>query len=207
MKNTLIASFLFLVVAVLSAPLFVDAQTTGSGMITITKTNPLAFGTVEGVLDKILGTLRGIIVILSLVFIVLGAIFYVTSGGDEGKVRFAKGAITASVIGLALGIAAPSFLKEIGGIIGWGGAATGTVAGSLTISQIVTNVLNFILSIFGILAIIMLVVGGLTYLSSAGDEDRIDTAKKMIKWAIVGITISFSAVVIVQQIADLLLGA
>lgn len=206
MKRLLISVGILSMLA-FAVPSFVDAQTTGGGTITITKTNPLAFGTVEGVLDRILGTLRSIIVILSLVFIVLGAIFYVTSGGDEGKVRFAKGAITASVVGLALGIAAPSFLKEIGGIIGWGGAATGTVAGSLTISQIVTNVLNFILSIFGILAVIMLVVGGLSYLSSAGDEDRIDTAKKTIKWAIVGITVAFSAVVIVQQIANLLLSA
>ena len=206
MKRLLISVGILSVLA-FAVPSFVDAQTGISGNITITKANPLAFGTVEGVLDRILGTLRSIIVILSLVFIVLGAIFYVTSGGDEGKVRFAKGAITASVVGLALGIAAPSFLKEIGGIIGWGGAATGTVAGSLTISQIVTNVLNFILSIFGILAVIMLVVGGLSYLSSAGDEDRIDTAKKTIKWAIVGITVAFSAVVIVQQIANLLLSA
>lgn len=207
MKKLFFLSLFVLAVAAMAAmPLFADAQLPGD-TITITKTNPLAFGTVEGVLDRILGTLRGIIVILSLVFIVLGAIFYVMSGGDEEKVRFAKGAITASVIGLALGIAAPSFLKEIGGIIGWGGAATGTVAGALTISQIVTNALNFILSIFGILAVIMLVVGGMMYLSSAGDEDRIDTAKKTIKWAIVGIVVSFSAVVIVQQIADLLLAA
>jgi hypothetical protein len=205
MKNFLFS--LFAITAImLVMPSFAGAQPM-SGDINVIARNPLAFNTVEGVLDKILGTLRGIIVILSLVFIVLGAIFYVTSGGDEGKVKFAKGAITASVIGLALGIAAPSFLKEIGGIIGWGGAATGTVAGSLTISQIVTNALNFLLSIFGILAVIMLVVGGLTYLSSAGDEDRIDTAKKMIKWAIVGIVVAFSAVIIVGQIADLLLGA
>jgi hypothetical protein len=206
MKNLFLSVFVFMTIALI-VPSFVDAQVYNDNMITITKTNPLSFNTVEGVLDQILGTLRGIIVILSLVFIVLGAIFYITSGGDEGRVKFAKGAITASVIGLALGIAAPSFLKQIGDIIGWGSTNSSAVAGALTISQIVTNALNFLLSIFGIIAVIMLVVGGMMYLSSAGDEDRIDTAKKTIKWAIIGIVVAFSAVVIVDQIASLLLGA
>ncbi len=205
MKNLFFPLFI-LAAVVMFAPSLADAQIPGGGTITITKSNPIAFGTVEDVVDSILGTIRKIIVILSLVFIVLGAIFYIVSGGDEGRIKLAKGAITASVIGLAIGIAAPSFLKEIGGIIGWGSADSSAVAGALTISQIASNALDFLLSIFGVLAIIMLVVGGIAYLSSAGDEDRIDTAKKIVKWAIIGIVVAFSAMVIVDQIASLLLG-
>jgi hypothetical protein len=161
----------------------------------------LAFNTVEQVLDSILGTLRSIIVILSLVFIVIGAVLYITSAGDEGRMKTAKGAITAAMIGLAIGLAAPSFLKEIGSVLGWGAVNSSAVAGAVTLSQIATNVLNFLLSIVGILAIIMLVVGGIMYLTAAGDEDRIDSGKKIVKYSIIGIVVALAALVIVSQIA------
>lgn len=155
----------------------------------------------EQVLDSILGTLRGIIVVLSLVFIVIGAVLYITSAGDEGRMKTAKGAITASMIGLAIGIAAPSFLKEIGSVLGWGAVSSSAVAGAATLSQIATNVLNFLLSIVGVLAIIMLVVGGIMYLTAAGDEDRIDTGKKIVKYSVIGILVALASLVIVSQVA------
>ena len=172
---------------------------------TINFTNPLAFNTVEEVLNSILGTLRGIIVVLALVFIVIGAVLYVTSAGNDKQMETAKSAITAAMIGLAIGIAAPSFLKEIGNILGWGPVNSSPVAGAQTLTQIATNVLNFLLSIVGILSIIMLIVGAIMYLTAAGDEDRIDTGKDIVKYSIIGITIAFAAMVIVGQIATLLI--
>lgn len=168
---------------------------------TITFTNPLAFNTVEQVLGSILGTLRGIIVILALVFIVIGAVLYITSAGNEGQMTLAKGAITAALIGLALGIAAPSFLKEIGNVLGWNGVNAGAAANALTLSQIARNVLNFLLSIVGILGIIMLVIGGIMYLTAAGNEDRIDSGKKIVTYSIIGIIVALASLVIVAQIA------
>ena len=50
----------------------------------------------------------------------------------------------------------------------------------------------------------MMIVGGVMYLTSAGDEDRIDTAKKIILYSIIGIAVSLAALVIVRQIAALL---
>lgn len=163
--------------------------------------NPLAFNTVEEVLTSILGTLRGIIVILALVFIVIGAVLYITSAGNEGQMTLAKGAITAAMIGLALGIAAPSFLKEIGNVLGWQGVNAGPTANALTLSQIARNVLNFLLSIVGILGIIMLVIGGIMYLTAAGNEERIETGKKIVTYSIIGILVALASLVIVSQIA------
>lgn len=174
--------------------------TSSSGGTTINFTNPLAFDTVEDVLDSVLSTLQGIIVTLSLVFIVIGAVLYITSAGDEGRIKTAKAAITASMIGLALGIAAPSFLKEISGVLGWTSLPS-AASGALTLSEIAMNVLDFLLAIVGVLAIIMLVIGGMMYLTAAGSEDQIDTGKKIIKFSIIGIAVSLAALVIVSQIA------
>jgi hypothetical protein len=163
-------------------------------------TNPLAFTTIEGLLQNFLATMQKIIVTLALVFIVIGAIMYVTSAGDSGQIESAKKAITMAMLGLAIGIGAPSILKEISSILGW--TATGdTVANAKTLSQIAVNVLNFLLGIFGVLAIIMMVIGGIMYLTSAGDEDRIDTGKKIFTYAIVGAVVAMAAMVLVRQIA------
>ncbi|MBP9728009.1 MAG: hypothetical protein KBD27_01385 [Candidatus Moranbacteria bacterium] len=168
---------------------------------TIDVTNPIGFDTVQDSLDSILGSLQAIIAIISLIFIVIGGILYMTASGDEGRVKTAKGAITAAMIGLALGVAAPSFLKQIGDILGWG-AIPGPATGKPFL-EIATNVLNFLLSITGIIGIIMLVVGGLMYITSAGDEDRMDTGKKIVQYSIIGIAISLGALVIVTQLAKL----
>lgn len=177
------------------------SQTSTGSSQTINFSNPLKFSTVEGLLDQILSTLRGIIVILSLIFIVIGAVLYITSAGNDGQMKTAKGAITAAMIGLALGLAAPSFLKEIGTVLGWGTVNSSAVGTAQTLSQIATNVLNFLLSIVGILAIIMLVIGGIMYLTAAGDEDHIDSGKKIVKYSVIGILTALAAMVIVSQIA------
>ena len=73
-----------------------------------------------------------------------------------------------------------------------------------TLTQIALNFLNFLLSIVGALALIMLIVGGIMYMTSAGDDDRIKTGKKIVTFSILGIFISLAALVIVKQIAALL---
>src|SRR6185369_550317 len=177
-------------------------STTQGNLTTVTFSNPLKFDTVEGVLNNVLSTLQSIIVVLALVFIVIGAILYITSGGDEGRMKVAKSAITASLIGLALGLAAPSFLKEIGTVLGWNNVTSSVVASSQTLTEIATKVLNFLLSVVGILGVIMLVICGIMYLTAAGDENRIDTGKKIVTYSIIGIMVALAALVLVNQIVS-----
>lgn len=197
--------------------------------VTITFTNPLKFETVQGVLGSLLNSLQGIIVAISIVFIVIGAVLYITSAGDEKRITKAKQAITASMIGLAIGIAAPSFLKEIYTILGGAptvncsgltgadldkcNAVNATLTAGQPIAVIALNVLNFLLSIVGALALIMLVVGGIMYVTSAtstvgtgGNEKKVSAAKKVVLYAIIGIAVALGAMVIVKQIAKLFTG-
>jgi len=178
-------------------------QESASGETRIEIRNPLIFSDIEGVLGSLLKALQQIIVVLSLVFIVVGAVLYTTSAGDEGKMKVAKGAITASMIGLALGIAAPSFLKQIGDILGWGPTVNSLDPNTKTLTEIAFNTLQFLLSIVGVLGIIMLVFGGLTYITAAGDEGRSETGKKIVTYAIIGIAIALISLILVTQIANL----
>lgn len=163
--------------------------------------NPLKFSTVDGVLTSVLEALQGIIVILAIIFIIIGALIYITSAGNDSRMSLAKGAIMAALIGLALALAAPSFLKEIGSILGWTDVNNATVASAQTFTQIASKVLNFLLSIAGIIAIIMLIFGGFTYLTSAGDESKAEAGKKIALYAVIGIALALSALVLVTQVA------
>ncbi len=165
--------------------------------------NPLQFNTLEGVLMGALTALQGIIVILAIIFTIIGAVMYITAAGNEGRLILAKGAITAALIGLALALATPSFLKEIAAILGWQNIidASNTISGAKTFVQIAEDVLNFLLSIVGILGIIMMVVGGILYLTSAGDEGKTETGKKIVKYSVIGIAIALAALILVTQVA------
>lgn len=211
-----LASFLIVFAFLFSVNFSLAACVAGSGNANeICFTNPLQYDTVEGLLVSLMDGLRAIVVVLSLVFIVIGAVMYIVSSGNEKLMTMGKNAIMASMIGLAIGIAAPSFLHEIYSIAGEEDATIvcadlegeamdecqRVLEGSLTLSQIALNVLNFLLSIVGVLSIIMLVAAGMMYITAAGDEGRMETGKNMAKWAIVGTAVALGAMVIVKQIA------
>lgn len=176
------------------------AGATGNGSLVFT--NPLQFNNVEGFLANILVVAQRIIVTLALVFIVIGALLYITAGANPDNAENGKKAITAALIGLAIGIGAPSLLKELGGIIGWNGVNSGAVAAAPSLTMIALKVLSFLLGILGIIAMIMLVIGGIMYLTSAGDEDRIEKGKETFKYSLLGIVIALSSMVLVTQIAS-----
>ena len=169
---------------------------------TANMSNPLEFDTVEGVLNSVMGNLQGIIATLAVLFIVIGGLLYITSAGDSKKAEMGKAAMTAAMIGLVIAILAPSFLKEISIVLGW---STGSGGAAKTISEIAMDILKFLLGIIGALAIIMLVAGGIVYTTSAGDEDRVDMGKNMIKYSIIGLIVALLSLAIVRQVAEILI--
>ena len=189
-----------------------STTTTGSGtagqVVNISLVNPLKYNTVQQVLMALLYALQGVIVVLSLVFIVIGAVLYITSAGNQGRVTMAKTAITAALIGLAIGILAPTFLKEIATVLGWNSTAPlpSEVSSARSAADILLSVLNFLLGIVGTLSIIMLVVGGVMFLTAAGSQDRITTGKKIVTYALLGVVVALASLVIVRQLAAFFAG-
>lgn len=147
---------------------------------------------------------QGVIVTIALVFLVLGGIFYIFSAGNEKNIGTAKKMITAAMIGLAIGIAAPSFLKEIAAILNWGNGTNNIPAevnAAPSLMTIASNLLNFLLAMVGILAMLMIVVGGLMYFAAGGDEKKTDVAKNIVKFAIIGTAVALVSLIIVRTIA------
>lgn len=66
------------------------------------------------------------------------------------------------------------------------------------LSVTVVNILNGIIGILGVIAVIFIVVGGVNYMTSAGDAGKIEKAKKTILYAAIGLAICALAFAIVN---------
>lgn len=89
---------------------------------------------------------------------------------------------------------------------GWGlGNPYGLPEGRII--DILSNLLFWLLAIFGIVGIIGFVISGILYLVSSGDDGMITKAKTAMKWSIIGIIVGLSGFVIMQAVMGLLGGA
>ena len=71
------------------------------------------------------------------------------------------------------------------------------IADSTDINTIIVDVINWILAFLASMSVLMIVVAGIMYITSGGDETRIGTAKKMLTYSVVGLVVSLLAFVIV----------
>ncbi|RYC74939.1 pilin [Candidatus Nanosyncoccus alces] len=66
------------------------------------------------------------------------------------------------------------------------------------------QITNTILYIVGIVAVIMLIIGGIRYVTSGGDAKKVTDAKNTVLYAIIGLVIAFLAFAIVNFVISAL---
>ena len=176
------------------------ASSATGGSTPITISNPLQYDTVEEFVASVMAAVQNIVVVLAILAIVIGGVLYVISAGNSTLMTQAKGAITGALIGLAVVIAAPSFLKEVYTIVGGKDAPT-QLRDPLSLQEIAMKTLEFLLGIVGIIAVIMLLIGGIAYMTAGGDTKRAETGRDIVKNALIGIAIVMSALILVKQVA------
>ena len=123
------------------------------------------------------------------------------SGGNEETIKKARKIITGAVVGLAIVLSAEAIMNTVGQILGWDGYASNS---NSSISSIILNILTFLLQISGIIAIISLVIGGGMYMSASVSEKNAEKAKEIVQNSIIGIIVILSALVIINQIKNLI---
>lgn len=62
------------------------------------------------------------------------------------------------------------------------------------------RIVNFFLGFLGVVAVLMVVYGGVLYVTSAGNDDNVGKAKKIILYAIIGILIILSAFALINTV-------
>ena len=73
-----------------------------------------------------------------------------------------------------------------------------------SVLQILATVIAFAMIVASVLSLIYIIVGGITFILSAGNEDKIKKAVHTVRYAIIGLFVSFLAFFLVSWIAKLL---
>jgi hypothetical protein len=79
-------------------------------------------------------------------------------------------------------------------------AHAGIITDAPSVSSIGMKFLNFLLSVTGIVAIIALVISGILYFISIGDERKMKIAKRSASYAVIGVALAAGGMVLVKMI-------
>ena len=139
---------------------------------------------------------------VAVAFIVRNGLRLIVLGASEDKIALDKKNLLYSVVGLILIILADTAVRQVFYKIdltrypGAGGAEP-VIDPVQGIKEII-GFTNFIVAIVGPLAVLALLAGGVMYLTAAGEEEKMNKAKKLIVAALVGIVLIYGAFAIVS---------
>jgi hypothetical protein len=91
------------------------------------------------------------------------------------------------------------FLADASTIIGGSAKqACGNSCGNASLTAIMANLTNALIFLVGAISVIMMVIGGLRYVTSNGDSKSVEGAKNTITYAVIGIIVAIAAYAIVN---------
>jgi len=78
-------------------------------------------------------------------------------------------------------------------------------AGDITVARVIGKTINIVLSFLGVIFLILMIYGGLLWMTAAGNEEQVGKAKSIIVSATVGIALVLSAYAITHFVVDKIL--
>lgn len=78
---------------------------------------------------------------------------------------------------------------------------------STTLAESISNIVKIALGFLGIIFLVLILYAGFTWMTAAGNDDKIDKAKKIISASVIGVTIVICAYIITFFVIDNLLVA
>jgi len=73
------------------------------------------------------------------------------------------------------------------------------------INLFIGRIIGNILGVVGSLALLMFIIGGIMWMTSAGNENRVKKGKDILTWAALGLVIIFTSYAILKFVFDVLL--
>ncbi|MEK7656108.1 MAG: pilin [Patescibacteria group bacterium] len=108
--------------------------------------------------------------------------------------KIARGAAT---VGMAAALALPSVVLAQGDLnvddLGVGAVQKSIKLGSGDVRETAGRIINVALGFLGIIAVVIVLMGGFKYMISGGNEEKVGEAKKLIVSGIIGLAIILSA--------------
>jgi hypothetical protein len=69
-------------------------------------------------------------------------------------------------------------------------------------NDLIKNIVNTLLYVVGAISVVVIIIGGIMYATSAGDSGRVTKAKNAITYAVIGLIVSFLAFAVVQFVVS-----
>lgn len=132
------------------------------------------------VITNIFTFLLWVVGVIGIVMITYSGFMYITSAGNPQKTKAAFQSILYTVIGFVIALMAQSIVNLV----------IPQAQGAPNVQTLVTNGMQIFMWVIGIAAVVMVIVGGLLYVTSGGDPGRTKTAKDAILYAIVGLIVA-----------------
>ena len=112
----------------------------------------------------------------------------------------------ASLIWAVSLVAVPALVGAQTDIFGVNYGAT-TGLGQQDPRETVANIIRIALSFLGIVAVVIVLWGGVLWMTAAGNDDKVSQAKKVLFSGLIGLIIILSAFAITQFVVNQLIGA
>ena len=64
--------------------------------------------------------------------------------------------------------------------------------------EMAVNIVKYLMTFLGIIAVVIILLGGFKWMTAGGNEDKVDEAKKLIIAGLIGLVIILAAFIIVQ---------
>lgn len=76
----------------------------------------------------------------------------------------------------------------------------GILLTTLTLREILINAINYLVSIVAVVAILIIIIGGLLWMTAGGDQERLASARKWVLNAVIGLVVALGCWAIVYAI-------
>lgn len=126
-------------------------------------------------------------------FILYGGFLFITGGGNSSQVEKARKSVFNAVIGLVISLGAIAITNLIFNVLIGNGPVNEYGVRQINDVELLNNVLNLVYYVSGIVAVIVIIISGLMYVTSMGDSGRITRAKNMILYSVIGIGVIIAA--------------
>lgn len=163
-----------------------------------TSANLIDFNAAHDQLRDIVNYIKWLLGSVIVLFMVISSIRMITAGGEEEMITKQKRNLTWNIIGMMVILLASNIvnaiyvINETSGEVSAGGPQAGITE--------VTSIIRLILVFLGPIAIAFTIYAGFMYLTSFGNDERNQKAKRMIIGGVTGVIIVFAAYALVNTI-------
>ncbi|MBC7564976.1 hypothetical protein H7100_01960 [Candidatus Saccharibacteria bacterium] len=142
---------------------------------------------------NVIGMALTVVGYIAFFFILYGGFQFLTGGNNPGQIEKARKTLLNAVVGLIISLASIAIVNLIFNVVGPISTTNGVNLPTASPEEVLKNGLNIMYGLVAAIAVIVVIVGGITYATSAGNSSGITKGKNMLLYAVIGLIVIFAA--------------